>query len=151
MNVEGKQMRQREWSIMLRSILLVGSYFCVATVAFGENDLDLARFAPNDAGFYAEFHGLAEIRSRFESMGIWHALRDVTEGDESKSERWHRQTEQSLGMTGDELIHELVGHRAAIFSTTPADWQDGVIIAELESPSKVQRLLRRWGVKVEPS
>jgi len=112
---------------------------------------DLARLAPNDAEFYAEFRGLSELRKRFESMGVWQALRGYAEGDTAESDRWQRQTEASLGMTSDELIDTLLGNRAAIFAKTPADWQDGVVIAELKTPADVSRLLKRWGVETKPT
>ncbi len=110
---------------------------------------DLARLAPNDAEFYAEFRGLSDLHDRFESMGVWQALRGYAEGDTGESDRWQRQTEASLGMTSDELIDTLLGNRAAIFAKTPSDWQDGVVIAELKSAADVARMLKRWGVETK--
>ena len=134
--------------VMQYSIMTAGIVAFWSSVAVADIDIDLARFVPNDVGFYAEFRDLSTTRKQFEAMGIWKALRGYAEGDVAVSNRWQRQTEQSLGITGDELIRDLLGHRAAIFSTSPAEWQDGVIIAQLTAPSKVTALLRRWGVDV---
>jgi|GEM_PF-2241094 len=134
---------------MLRVIALAYLFTLIGHARLYAEPPDLARLVPNNAGFYAEFRGLNELHQRFESMGVWQALRGYAEGDTTDSDRWQRQTEATLGMTSDELIDTLLGNRAAIFASTPTDWQDGVVIAELRSPAQIAKLLRRWGIKAK--
>src|SRR5690606_29834371 len=42
------------------------------------------------------------------------------------------------------MIEQVLGRRAALFAKRSDDWQNGIIVAELESQSALRRLLRAW-------
>ncbi len=98
---------------------------------------------PGDADFYVEVRNLTEIRASFQSLGIWETLREIIEGDEATSQPL-RQSQQLLGMTSEQLIDRVLGHRAALFARRSDDWQNGVLIAEIKSRVALRALIDRW-------
>lgn len=106
--------------------------------------VDFARLVPGDAGFYVEVKGLSSLRQRFQSLGVWQTLRDTVETPKATTQPWQRRSEQLLGMTSEQLIGRVLGHRAALFAKRSDDWQNGVLIAEIESCVAVRALLHDW-------
>ncbi len=107
---------------------------------------DWLRFDPNDAGFYLELNDLAGIRRRFSKLGIWGTIRELTEGDDASTPVDGR-SRTLLGMAPEAAIVQVLGRRAALIAPCSADWQRGVILAELKDPAEVRRFLRQWRAK----
>ncbi|MCB9855920.1 MAG: hypothetical protein H6818_09565 [Phycisphaerales bacterium] len=106
--------------------------------------IDFARIVPGDADFYVEVSNLSELRASFQSLGIWQALRETLEGDVPSTQPWQNRSEQLLGMSSEELIVRVLGKRAALFAKRSDDWQNGVLIAEIESQLSLRVLLQDW-------
>jgi len=106
---------------------------------------DWLRIVPGDARFYVELNDLQGIRRRFQRLGIWPTVRELTVRDgPPTTQPWRRRAEQLLGMSPETAISEVLGRRSALIATSPARWRNGVILAELGTASRVRRLLRRW-------
>lgn len=112
----------------------------------GNTREDWLRFVPNDVGFYAELNDLEGIRQRFSKLGVWETVRELAEGGDASTPGVTR-SERLLGMTPEAAIAEVLGRRAALIAPCSADWQRGVILAELPSAAEVRRLLRQWRAK----
>lgn len=109
---------------------------------------DWLRIVPGDARFYIELNDLEGIRRRFQRLGIWRTVRELTERDAPPtSQPWRRRSEELLGMSPEVAISQVLGRRSALIATGPATWQSGVILAELDDVGEVRRLLRRWRAK----
>ncbi len=107
---------------------------------------DWLRFVPNDAGFYAELNDLDGIRRRLSKLGIWETVRELTEGDDGATSAAAR-SQKLLGMTPEAAITQILGRRVALIASCSADWQRGVILAELRDAAEVRRFLRKWRAK----
>jgi len=106
---------------------------------------DWLRMVPGDARFYIELNDLEGIRRRFQRLGIWRTVRELTEQDAPQtSQPWRRRSEKLLGMSPEVAISQVLGRRSALIATGPATWQSGVILAEMDDAAEVLRLLRRW-------
>ncbi|HPF40160.1 MAG TPA: hypothetical protein P5081_10635 [Phycisphaerae bacterium] len=53
-------------------------------------------------------------------------------------------------MTSEELIVRVLGRRAALFARRSDDWQNGVLIAEIESRVELRTLLQTWRARPLP-
>lgn len=128
--------------LLLSFILAFGA----APASGSDEAVDWARWAPGDTGFYVELHGLAEIRARFRDLGIWEAVQRLHNGGEptESSKAWQHRTKELLGFDIDATITEILGRRAAIIAATSDGWSRGVVLAEIDTASHVQRLLRAW-------
>lgn len=112
---------------------------------------DWLRMVPGDARFYVELNDLEGIRRRFQRLGIWRTVRELTEQDAPQtSQPWRRRSEDLLGMSPEVAINQVLGRRSALIATGPATWQSGVILAELDAAAEVRRLLRQWRAKRIP-
>jgi len=107
---------------------------------------DWLRFVPNDVGFYVELNNLEGIRRRFSKLGIWETIRELTEGSDASTPTDGR-SPRLLGMTPEATIVQVLGRRAALIAPCSADWQRGVILAELKDAAEVRRFLRQWRAK----
>lgn len=109
---------------------------------------DWLRFVPGDVHFYVELNDLDGIRQRFRKLGIWGVVRRLTEGsDLTTTQPSHHQAGEMLGMNPDTAITHILGRRSALFATSPAKWKSGVILAEADQATDIQRLLKKWGAK----
>lgn len=117
------------------------------SIARAEPRLDFARIVPGDADFFIEVHELERIRESFRALGIWNLMRGIAETGGPTTQPWQRRSEQLLGMSSEQMIERVLGRRAALFSKQSDDWQNGILIAEVESPAAVKRLLRIWNAR----
>lgn len=108
------------------------------------SSVDFSRLVPGDVGFYVEVKGLSDLQKSFQKLGVWQALRDTVEGDSATSQPWQQRSEQLLGMTSEQLIANVLGHRAALFARRSDDWQNGILIAEIKSQVALRTLLQDW-------
>ncbi len=110
---------------------------------------DWLRLVPGDAGFYAEIRDLNGIRRQFFELGIWQAVRDLSERDPARatSRPWQQRTAEVLGLSPEAMISLVLGRRAALIATHSGKWQEGVVLAEMNQPSDLAPLLRRWGAR----
>lgn len=120
-----------------------------AALAAASGSEDWLRLVPGDAGFYAEIRDLNGIRRQFFDLGIWQAVRDLSEQDAAKatSRPWQRRTAELLGLGPEAMISLVLGRRAALIATSSTKWQDGVVLAEMNQASDLSPLLRRWGAR----
>jgi len=110
-----------------------------------EPRLDWLRIVPPDVGFYIELNDLESIRRRFRSLGIWRTVRELAEGERFPTTRPASTASEALpGLNSDAAISRVLGKRSALFAINSSRWKNGVVIAELEHPSEVRRLLRQW-------
>ncbi|HWL93514.1 MAG TPA: hypothetical protein VNT79_08250 [Phycisphaerae bacterium] len=103
-------------------------------------EIDWLRYVPGDVRFYIEFHELQNFRQRMQQLGIWQTVRELTEGVEAATQP----ATPLPGMTSEEIISELIGRRGALFASDPADWQNGVLLAELPRPGDFHRWRNLW-------
>lgn len=114
--------------------------------------VDWLGYVPGDARFYVELKNLDGIRSRFQKLGIWKTVREITAQEPGATSRpWRRRTQAVLDMGPETAISELLGHRAALFAARSASWERGVILAELPRRADIRRLLRRWKARPRPA
>jgi len=109
---------------------------------------DWLKWAPGDARLFIEFRDLAGVRSAFRTRGIWEAVQQLS-APAATTQPWQLHAERSLGLTPDQAIDELLGARAALLAVNPANWQVGVVIAELPPQTEVRTVLRRWRARPE--
>ncbi|MFQ5502597.1 MAG: hypothetical protein ACE5EQ_09900 [Phycisphaerae bacterium] len=110
-----------------------------------EPRLDWLRIVPPDVGFYIELNDLESIRRRFRNLGIWRTVRELAEGERFPTTRPARNASEALpGLNSDAAISRVLGKRSALFAISSSRWKNGVVIAELEHPGEVRRLLRQW-------
>lgn len=112
--------------------------------------VDFARLVPGDADFFVEVSKLRDLQQSFQSLGVWQALRDTVEGDKATTQPWQRRSEQLLGMSSEQMVVRVLGHRAALFAKQSDDWQNGVLIAEFESRVALRTLLQDWRARELP-
>lgn len=107
---------------------------------------DWLRIVPADAHFYSEIHDLTGVRAVFRKLDIWSLLRDLSETEPrgATTRPWQRQAEEVLGMDAEAAIDQVLGRRCALIASEPSEWQNGVLLAELESASGLGPLLKRW-------
>ncbi|MCG8406154.1 MAG: hypothetical protein MI923_13235 [Phycisphaerales bacterium] len=132
------------------AVVFIGLAALVPSSAFAQTDRDVnwLRFVPGDAHFYVELKDLDGIRRRFRHLGIWGVVRRLTEGsDPTTTQPTHRQAGEMLGMNPETAITQILGRRSALFATSPAKWQSGVILAEVDRSADIRRLLVKWGAK----
>jgi hypothetical protein len=140
----------RVLSIFLPAFVILAAPAAMAWSQQGatNNRADWLRIVPGDARFYIELNDLKGIRRRFQQLGIWRTVRELTEQDAPQtSQPWRRRSEELLGMSPEVAINQVLGRRSALIATGPGTWQSGVILAELDSVAEVQRLLGRWQAK----
>lgn len=99
---------------------------------------------PGDADFYVEISDLSKLRKNLQTLGVWEALRETIEGDQASTQPWQKRSDQLLGMSSEELIVRVLGKRAALFAKRSDDWQNGVLIAQIDSRMELQALLQDW-------
>ncbi|MEE8386511.1 MAG: hypothetical protein V3S01_11410, partial [Dehalococcoidia bacterium] len=137
--------------VTARALALV--LFC-ASGSFGqvigpdrEDESDWLKIVPADAGFYVELRDLAGIRRQFGELGIWRTVRELSEKDAAgaSTQPWQRRTEELLGLNPEAAISILLGRRTALIAASSAQWQDGVLLADLARAADLSPLLRRWG------
>jgi hypothetical protein len=107
---------------------------------------DWLKLVPGDARFYVEFRDLSAIQRLFERLDIWKTVRDLTEKSApgATTRPWQRATQEYLHITPETAIDVFFGRRAALIATESAQWQNGVMLAELEKPTDLRLWLRRW-------
>jgi len=118
-------------------------------VASNAASTDWLRLVPGDAGFYAEIRDLNGIRRQFFDLGIWQAVRDLSERDPARatSRPWQQRTAEVLGLSPEAMISLVLGRRAALIAAHSGKWQEGVVLAEMSQPSDLAPLLRRWAAR----
>jgi hypothetical protein len=114
-----------------------------------EDFADWTRLAPGDARFYVELRDLAEIRRLFQHLGIWRTVRELADRDVpgATTQRWQHTTGQYLKLGPETMIAKFLGRRAALVAAESAQWENGVVLAELEKASDLPAWLRRWQAK----
>lgn len=147
---------------MFKRIVLIRFWIallCFATVApaYGQNEQsarrqsepDWLRFVPGDARFYIELHDLISLRRQFQRLGIWEVVRELAEGERPAETRLtaSRPATPLPGLDAEQAISLLIGRRAALFSESSSQWQNGVLLAELERPTDLHRWRVRWGAR----
>jgi hypothetical protein len=120
--------------------------------ALSDETADWLKCVPGDAHFYVEVRDLAGVRRRFQHLGIWKTVRDLTEQNASgaTTRPWQRTTEEYLHLDPEIAIHVFLGRRTALIATESARWQNGVMLAELEKAADLRFWLRRWRAKTLP-
>jgi hypothetical protein len=113
-------------------------------------DSDWSRIVPGDAHFYAELHGLAQVRDLFRKLNIWDLVRDLGERDRpgATTRPWPNRTQKFLGMDTDDAINRLLSRHAALIATDAAQWQNGVVLGELADDTQLKQLLSQWDAKL---
>jgi len=113
--------------------------------AAGERN-DWLRLVPGEARFYVEIRDLSGVQKLFQRLGIWETVRKLAEEDSvsATSQPWRRTSEEYLGLTPDRAIRLFLGRRAALIATESAQWQGGVVLAELEERVALGPWLKRW-------
>ncbi len=116
-------------------------------------ETDWLRYAPGDAGFYAELRDLHGIRQQFRLLGIWRTVRELGEQDaiRTTSQPWQQRTHELLGLNAEAAVSLLLGRRVALIAENSGRWQDGVVMAELSEPSRLRPLLRLWRARAQAS
>ena len=134
-----------------RRVFVIAFLFAGPAMLRGQDptgeESDWSRITPGDAHFYAEMKDLRGVRSRFQDLGIWDVVRELSEEEPrgaTTTQPWHRKAEEFLGMDAEKAIDEIVGRRCALIATEPPEWQNGVLIAELARPEDLKPLLKRW-------
>lgn len=117
-----------------------------------EDAIDWLKIVPGDVGFYAELRDLAGIRRRFLELGIWAAVRRMSEPDLGlpSSQPGRLRGAELLGLNTESAISLILGRRAAVIASSSSRWRDGVVLAELKSASDVGPLLARWQARPQP-
>ncbi len=110
----------------------------------GARRIDFAKLAPEDVRFYVELNDLAAMQRRLDALDIWTSVRELTEQAGAASQPFRTRARLLLGMPPERVIQHLLGHRSALFATTSAEWEKGVIVAELPDEASIDRLLKRW-------
>ncbi len=109
---------------------------------------DWARLIPGDVSFYVEMRGLGTVREQFRKRGIWNTVVEMREQDAPRERGpWQLRTKELLGLDAEEVITELLGRRSALLAARPADWDNGVLLAELGSSQTLERLLKDCNAK----
>ncbi len=118
----------------------------------GGERMDWLRLVPGEARFYVEVRQLSGIQRLFQRLGIWRTVRELAERDSlaATSQPWRRTSEEYLGLTPERAIHRFLGRRTALIATESAQWQGGVVLAELEKPATLAPWLKRWRARSLP-
>lgn len=110
-------------------------------------EADWTRIVPGDVRFYVEFRGLSAVRVQFKRLGIWDTAMDLR-ADEARrataTQPWQQRTHELLGLEPEEAIGELLGYRSALIAAEPAQWDNGVLLAELARDDQLERMLEAW-------
>jgi len=108
--------------------------------------LDWTRLVPGDTRFFVEIRGLSAIRRQFRDLGIWETIQAIRAHGTAAatSQPWQKRTEELLGLDPDAAIDQLLGRRSALIAAEPGQWENGVLLAELEDAAHVGRWVSRW-------
>jgi hypothetical protein len=119
------------------------------TPSTSDESADWLKIVPGEARFYVEVRDLAGIRRQFQRLGIWKTVRELTgqKAPGTTTRPWQSTTEEHLKLNAETAIHFFLGRRAALIATESAQWQNGVMLAELEKGADMRVWLRRWRAK----
>lgn len=133
----------------IATLVLCATATASAQSTTSEIDDDWTRIVPGDVRFYVEMNDLADVRKQFRRMGIWSTVVEIREqgGTMAGQPSWQIRTRELLGLDAEEVITELLGQRSAIMAVTPAEWDNGVLLAELADPQTLERLLKAANAK----
>ena len=138
------------------SAIVMAFLLCCARTAAAEpapstsdESADWLKIVPGEARFYVEVRDLAGIRRQFQRLGMWRTVREMAEPKMpgTTTRPWQSATEEHLQLTAEAAIHFFLGRRAALVATESAQWQNGVMLAELENGAELRIWLRRWQAK----
>ncbi len=142
---------------VLTAFWIALSFFATAGPAYGQiqpparqqAEQDWLRFVPGDARFYIELHDLISLRRQFQRLGIWEVVRELAGGERPADPRpaVSRPATPLPGLDAEQAISLLIGRRAALFSESSSQWQNGVLLAELERATDIHRWRMRWGAR----